>query len=197
MIHTRDQIKMPSSSYFYQIMQRMTTSDVDRIVQAKLKTKHTKRAEKDLMNMLKTVYADASAGLMNELDQRVENVLTEMTLNGTLDNPSIRHLERQSQTPEFMHAFTQRVLNSKIFTHLLAVFVKKQMDNTMFAYRLTNKEEAHLTGTKVDRTVPSSLTKLFSCDGFLVPVHRELQRAPTRKHKQEERTEKNRKYVAP
>lgn len=96
--HTQDRIDMSLNSSLHQMMQRMTTPEVDRIAEAKLKTKHTQAAEEDLMDMLKIGYADASAGLKDASNQYVENVLTEMTLKGTLEDLLIKNQTVESNT---------------------------------------------------------------------------------------------------
>lgn len=109
----------------------MVTSDVDRIVDTKLKTKHTQAAEEALMDILKTCYAAASAGLKDASYRYVENVLIGMTLKGTLDNLFIRNLELWSQASTFMDAFTQRVLTSRTFIYQLATLVNKLVEKTI------------------------------------------------------------------
>lgn len=48
MDHTREQVEMSFNSPFHKMMRIMITFDVDRIVEAKLKTKHTQVTEEAL-----------------------------------------------------------------------------------------------------------------------------------------------------
>lgn len=92
------------------MMQRMVVFKVNRILEAKLKTKETQAAEEYLMDILKPDYAAAYAGLKDVLYQYVKNVLTETTVKGTGEDLFMRNLERWSRAPEFMDAFTKKGL---------------------------------------------------------------------------------------
>lgn len=123
--HTLDQIVMFPNSPLHQMMQSMITFKVDRIMEAKLKTKRTQVSEEALMDMLNTRYAAASAGLKDALFYYIKNVLTWKTFKDTSDDLFIRKLERWSQIPEFADAFTQKVSNQRSSMHPLATVVKK------------------------------------------------------------------------
>lgn len=79
----------------------MTTVDVYCIVKAKLKVKHAGDAEEALMGMSKTGYAAASTGPKDASCQYVENVYTELDIQGKLDGLFIKNVDWWSQAPKF------------------------------------------------------------------------------------------------
>lgn len=98
-------------SPIHNIMKRMITFEVDRIMKAKLKNGMHWDAEKALMDLLSTGQAAASNGLKETSFNLVENIVPEMALKATLEDLHARNLERRSQAPSFMNASTQRALN--------------------------------------------------------------------------------------
>lgn len=94
-------------------------------------SKHTHAAEQALMDMLKSGHAAATNGLADEFYKYIENILTEMIINRTLNYRFMRILEWWSQTLEIMDAITLRVLHSKTFTNMLANIFEQQMAYTV------------------------------------------------------------------
>lgn len=84
-----------------------------------------------LVDMLTTSQVAATNGLKGASYIYVENIVTGMTLDGTIDGIFIRKLKRWCHVPVSMDAFTQRGLNSRAFTDPLATFVKQKMNNVV------------------------------------------------------------------
>lgn len=133
------------------------------------------------MDLLSTGYAAANDGLKDTSYEFIENIITEMTLKGTFDDLFLQNLERWSEKPTFMNAFTKRVLNSRMFTSPLATFIKEKIDNSVEEWSLAAKEEAHYKRKKMDPTTPPAPPTTSSSDEFQPPV--KLNRGHTREHK--------------
>lgn len=94
-----------------------------------------------------------------------------------------------------MDFFTQRVLDARTSTHLLAATVRRQVDNTIGQWRLTVKEDTHDTNTRVDLMVPPSPPETSSCDDVSVPEKCKLERAHMCGKKRKSRREKTDRLV--
>lgn len=140
----------------------MITSEVDRVMEKKLKTEHTLAVEELLMDMSKTNHAAANNDVKDASHSLLKNILTKMTLNVTLDDLFIRSLERGIQAPEFMDTLTQNDLNSRTSTNPLATFVKQQMNNTVDQLRLNAKEGTDLAETEAHPVTPPLLSDTSS-----------------------------------
>lgn len=91
---TRDWIETFPQYHLHKVLQRMITFNVDRILEAKMKTERTLATEEILTNTIETSYAASNAGLKDALYQYIENILTEMTLQVTLNHLFVRTLEQ-------------------------------------------------------------------------------------------------------
>lgn len=76
------------------MIQMVITSEVDRVTGKKFKSKHTLDAEEALMGVLATDHAATTNGLKNAFYSYLHNILTEITLKGTLDDLFTKNLER-------------------------------------------------------------------------------------------------------
>lgn len=135
----------------------MFTSEAERVMEEKFKTEHTQGAEKALMDMLTTDHAAATNGLKDAFYSYIENIFTEMTLKGTLDDLVMKNLKRWSHAQEFMEAFAQRVPDPRTFTNPPATFAKQLMNSTVTEWRLNAKEETHQTEAQPHPVEPPSL----------------------------------------
>lgn len=155
---------MSTNSSLHQMMQRMTNSEVDRVVKAKLKADMSQAAEKALTNFPSTGYRATSGGLKHTSNKIIENTTTEMTLKETFDDLFLRSLERWSQAPTSVDVSSQMVLKSRSITSSLTTSIKKRMDNTVDELRLTPKEEARHTKLQIDPIAPPSPPTTSSSD---------------------------------
>lgn len=161
-----------------------------------MNNKHTQTSEEALTHTLETGYAAASAELEDAPHQYVENGISEMTLNARVKDLFIRNLKRWSHSPQVMKIFTQSVLNSGFFTHLLTTIAKKQIECIKDEYHLTIKEDSSHPDTNSDLTVPPSPTEAFLSDGLPIPTDCELDSGyrHVKKHKDQRKITKN--YVS-
>lgn len=125
------------------MIQKMFNPKVGRDWEMKVKTCHIQAAEEAFMDVLATSYAATTNRPKDTSYSYAENVLTERTLKGMLDDRFRKSLERWRQAPELMNAFTKRVFNQRTFKSPLATLVKKPLDSTFDEWRLNTKEETH------------------------------------------------------
>lgn len=81
-----------------------------------------------------------------------------------------------------MNTITQRVLNSRTFTNLLATFVKQRLDNTADDWRLNAKERTHHE-EKQHLVAPPSLLDTPSSKDLQDLASRKLERGHSRKQR--------------
>lgn len=121
----------------------MITSAVDCVTEKNFKSKHTQAEEEASMDMLTTGHTSAANVFRDATYSYIENILKDMSLEGTLNDLHIRNLIRWSEASKFVDALTQWIHNLKTFTNPLATFFKKRMNNTVDEWHLNAKEGAH------------------------------------------------------
>lgn len=146
----------------------------------KFDTEHIQIAEKALMYMLTTGHAAATNGLKDASFRCIKNILTEMTFKRRVDDFFTQNIERWSQAPEFIDAFTEKVLSQRTFTISMSTIVKQRVNNTVSEWRLNVKEEAQ-SESKTHSEVPPSLPYTPSSKVLQDLARRKPERAHERK----------------
>lgn len=130
--------------------------------------------------MLQIGFNVGNDGVKDASFRFVENVLTELALQGSLELLFEQNFDRWTQSTLFMDVFAQRVMNSSAFTNPVANFVKRGMDDTVDKWHFFANEETARATTKIDASTTPLLWNSSSSDDYRIAAQKSKHRAQSR-----------------